>query len=155
LDILLVEHQGSPVGQLRYVLGADPQVDDLPDLSITHVVARAPEPELFRPDRRLRLGADLHADFRARDGLDSRPSAGAQRHPVCVHGLDRPGEYVRLADEVGDKAVFGQLVEGGGVGDLLDLAFVHHRDPVAHRERLLLIVGDVDEGDPDLVLQTF
>ena len=36
--------------------------------------------------------------------------------------------------------------------ELLDPAVVHHRDPVAHRERLLLVVGDVDEGDPDLDL---
>ena len=35
---------------------------------------------------------------------------------------------------------------------LLDLAAVHDRDPVAHRERLLLVVGHVDEGDADLDL---
>ena len=29
---------------------------------------------------------------------------------------------------------------------------VHDRDPVAHRERLLLVVGHVDEGDADLLL---
>ena len=29
---------------------------------------------------------------------------------------------------------------------------VHHRDPVRHRQRLLLVVGDVDEGDPDVAL---
>ena len=39
-----------------------------------------------------------------------------------------------------------------GAADLLDPALAHHRDPVAHRERLFLVVGDVDEGDPDLAL---
>ena len=29
---------------------------------------------------------------------------------------------------------------------------MHHGDPVAHRERLFLVVGDVHEGDPDLGL---
>ena len=36
--------------------------------------------------------------------------------------------------------------------ELLDPAAVHDRDPVAHRERLLLVVGHVDERDPDLGL---
>ena len=30
---------------------------------------------------------------------------------------------------------------------------VHDRDPVRHRERLVLVVGHDHEGDPDLVLQ--
>jgi hypothetical protein len=38
-------------------------------------------------------------------------------------------------------------------GRLLDRALVHHRDPVAHRERLVLIVGDEHESDPELRLQ--
>ncbi len=33
-----------------------------------------------------------------------------------------------------------------------DAPIVHDRDPVRHRQRLLLVVGDVDEGDPDLAL---
>ena len=44
------------------------------------------------------------------------------------------------------------LVDLGGAPDLLDPAAVEHRDAVAHRERLLLVVGDEDERDPDLML---
>ena len=36
--------------------------------------------------------------------------------------------------------------------ELLDPAAVHDRDPVAHRERLFLVVGHVHERDPDLHL---
>ena len=36
---------------------------------------------------------------------------------------------------------------------LLDLARVHHRDPVRERERFVLIVGDVDKGHLQLLLQ--
>ena len=36
---------------------------------------------------------------------------------------------------------------------LLDAAAVHHRDPVAHRERLLLVVRDEHERDPELGLE--
>ena len=46
----------------------------------------------------------------------------------------------------------GALVQLLGRAELLDLAAVHDRDAVAHRERLLLVVGHVDERDPDLRL---
>ena len=49
------------------------------------------------------------------------------------------------------KRVVGWVVERLRCADLLDPAAVHDRDPVAHRERLLLIVGHVDEGDADVL----
>ena len=48
--------------------------------------------------------------------------------------------------------VVGPFVELLRRSELLDLAAVHDRDAVAHRERLLLVVGHVDERDPDLGL---
>ena len=44
------------------------------------------------------------------------------------------------------------LVHLGRRADLLDPALVEHRQAVAHRQRLLLVVRDVDEGDPELLL---
>ena len=44
------------------------------------------------------------------------------------------------------------LVHLGRSADLLDPALVEHREAVAHRQRLLLVVRDVDEGDPELLL---
>ena len=52
------------------------------------------------------------------------------------------------ATKVGARA----LVDVLGRLHLLDHAAVHHRDAVGHRERLLLVVGHVDERDPDLAL---
>ena len=46
----------------------------------------------------------------------------------------------------------GPLVELLRRAELLDLPAAHDGDPVAHRQRLLLVVGDVDERDPDLDL---
>ena len=40
-----------------------------------------------------------------------------------------------------------------GRRDLLQLALAHHRDPVAHRHRLDLVVGDVDRRHAELVLE--
>ena len=50
------------------------------------------------------------------------------------------------------NASAGLLVDVLGRAALLDDAVVHDRDPVGHRERLLLVVGDVEERDPDLAL---
>ncbi len=48
--------------------------------------------------------------------------------------------------------VVGCSYSSSGVPELLDAAAVHDRDPVAHRERLLLVVGHVHERDADLAL---
>ena len=45
------------------------------------------------------------------------------------------------------------LVDLGGRADLLDPAVVEDGDPVAHRQRLVLVVGHEDEGDADVALQ--
>jgi hypothetical protein len=39
------------------------------------------------------------------------------------------------------------------VGDLLDPRLVHDHDPVGHRERLFLVVSDVDEHEAELALE--
>ena len=36
---------------------------------------------------------------------------------------------------------------------LEDLACIHDRDPVGHGERFFLVVGDIDEGNPDLAVE--
>ena len=61
-------------------------------------------------------------------------------------------EHVRHADEPRDELALGVLVDLRRRPDLLDSPLVEHGQAVGHRERLLLIVGDVDEGDPDLPL---
>ena len=63
-----------------------------------------------------------------------------------------PLEQVRRPDEVGDEGGRRAVVQVFRRPDLLDPAPMHHRDPVAHRERLLLIVGHVHEGDADVDL---
>ena len=61
-------------------------------------------------------------------------------------------EHVGGADEVGDEPVGRVLVDVAGPADLFDAAVVEHGEPVAQRERLVLVVGDDDEGDADLAL---
>ena len=51
------------------------------------------------------------------------------------------------------KRVRREAVDPRGLVLLLDLARVHHRDPVRQRERLGLVVRHIDERDADLLLQ--
>ena len=62
-------------------------------------------------------------------------------------------EQVRDAEEVRDVSRSRLLVDLAGGPDLLDPALAHHREAVGHREGLFLVVRDVDEGHPDLLLQ--
>ncbi len=57
-------------------------------------------------------------------------------------------------DKFGDKGGAGKFVDLFGGADLLDFALVvHDRHLVGDSERLELIMGDVDEGRFELVLQ--
>ena len=67
--------------------------------------------------------------------------------PVAV-ALDQVGD----ADEPGHEVGPRPLVDLDRRPDLLDPALVQHRDAVAHRQRLFLVVRDVDERDADLAL---
>ena len=62
---------------------------------------------------------------------------------------------VGLTDEPGDEHAGRPVVDLGGGADLLDVAGVHDRDAVTHRQRFLLVVGHVDERDSDLALNPF
>ena len=54
---------------------------------------------------------------------------------------------VGLADEVGHKGVLRLVINVLRGADLLDLSLVHDHHSVGHGQGLLLVVGDVDEGD--------
>ena len=71
---------------------------------------------------------------------------------IASGALDRPRQQVRRAEEAGDERRRRALVQLLRRAELLDAAAVHDRDRVRHRHRLLLVVRDVDERDPDLVL---
>ena len=72
---------------------------------------------------------------------------------VVAGGVDHVGaDQVGLAEEVRHERRRGVLVELAGRAHLLDHAVVHHRDGVGHGHGLLLVVGDVHEGDADLGL---
>ena len=65
---------------------------------------------------------------------------------VILHERHSAVEPVVLADEASHERAFRLLVEPLRTGDLLDPAAVEDGDPIRHHHRLLLIVGDVDDG---------
>ncbi len=107
------------------------------DLGHRAVDARsAPSADRLGPaDTRMRLRPDDERAGPAEDGL----RGGAVEH-------------VGGADEVGDEAVGRILVDVTRRADLLDAALVEDGESVAQRQRLVLVVGDEDEGDADLAL---
>lgn len=62
---------------------------------------------------------------------------------------------IAFADEVCDECIGGLVIDVDGSADLLDDAVRHDDDGVRHREGLLLIVRDVNEGDPQTAVHLF
>ena len=69
--------------------------------------------------------------------------------PVLEH---HSVQYVGLADEIGHKGVHRFVVDVRRGAYLLDLALIHHDYGVGEGQGLLLVVGDVDEGDAQLLM---
>ena len=67
--------------------------------------------------------------------------------PVIV-----PGQEVAHPQEAGHEPGGRPLVQALRVAELLVLAAVHDGDAIGHRHRLFLVVGHVDERDPDFLL---
>ena len=117
-------------------------------------IAAGGQAQVFRPDAdrhrlpRIRLqalgavGWDLHAEAGR-----LRP----QRAAVLDPGLDEV--HGRRADEAGHEAVGRLRVELEGLAHLLHPAVFHHDDPIAERHGLDLVVGHVDGGGLEAVVQ--
>ena len=81
-------------------------------------------------------------------GERDRPVGRSDEPGRVARALDVDLDEVhrRAADEAGDEPVDRGVVEGLRRADLLEQALAHDRDPRAHRHRLDLVVGDVDDG---------
>jgi hypothetical protein len=115
------------------VLGVDHHVGPVVH---PHDVLRADADVARVHDPALHLGADIERD--------ARHAIGTRRHAAV--------EQVRDAEEPRDECGDRPLVQLLGAAQLLEPAGVHDADPVGHRHGLVLVVGHVDERDPDLGL---
>ena len=86
------------------------------------------------------------------DGL-ARPDLLAVDRQAPRAGIDHPAvDQVERPDERGHERRAREVVDLRRRPDLLDPSVAHDHDPVGQREGLLLVVGDVDGGDPELAL---
>src|SRR5262249_22910810 len=93
-------------------------------------------------------GLGVHAWLRRRARAAQMDLLGPDRVALAV-----ALELVRDADEVGHEGALRPLVDLGRRPELLDPALVEDGEAVAHRERLVLVVRDVDAGDAEVLLQ--
>ena len=90
------------------------------------------------------------------DGCVERETLTPEEHgDVTVRALNRPVDEIhgRRSDEAADEDVDGPVVELLRCCELLQPAVAHHRDAVAHRHRLDLVVCDVDRRCAELPLK--
>ena len=83
--------------------------------------------------------------------VDARELSAVDLDDLLVDHL--AGEYVAVSDEVRDESVDRLVVDFLRRALLLDVALVHDDDLVGHRQGLFLVVGDVYEGDAELLLE--
>ena len=84
------------------------------------------------------------------------PQLGFEKPFVSVKGTHgRRLQEVALTDELGDEPGLRRMVYLQRCSELFQPALVHHRDPARHRERLGLVVGDIQAGDAEFSLHAF
>ena len=88
--------------------------------------------------------ADHLRGSRSGTGIDDARRLELRRAVRAVQG-DVDEVHRRAADEPGHEPVDREVVELLRRADLLQPALAHDGDPVAHRHRLDLVVGDVDD----------
>jgi hypothetical protein len=87
--------------------------------------------------REIQVTGEFEGEMRAR----SHPPTRRRDVDRPLHEVDRRG-----ADQLGNEAVAGAVVEIEGGADLFDHALVHDHNPIDHGHGLDLVVGDVDRG---------
>ncbi len=106
---------------------------------------------MLRPDAEHELAfGERFADLRHRDRRLAEPDRPRSGHEAAAKAEE---VHRRRADEVGDEQRRRPVVDLARRAELLDHALVHHGDPVGHRHRLELVVGDVDRGGAEAVVQ--
>ena len=105
---------------------------------------------IVRPSKPRRPGRAARTS--AGTGSRNPPSSTTERRRRRRSSVASSEVHRRRADEAGDEQVDRVLVQRLRGVDLLEHALAHDGDPVAHRHRLGLVVGDVDRRDAEVVL---
>ena len=113
------------------------------------VPAAGSDRELLRAHHRLAAVAGVEAVH-----FGAHLDAGVELDLASLSALShRAGHQIGDTDEARDEGRVGAVIDLLRIGDLLDMALVHHRDPIGHRQRLLLVMGYVNKRDLEPMLQ--
>src|SRR3990172_3516033 len=151
------------LGEHALAAGAQVELDEVAeeldedDLALGRVHSDRPRVAFLdldrgRANRHEHLVADLRGIVR---GPDADPDVVLvlEDQPLAVALGDTPAGDVVVAHEACHELGRRPRRDRERIRDLLDPAVVHDDDPVGHRERLLLIVRDVDEHKTELALE--
>ena len=97
-------------------------------------------------------GGRLEVANRERDGPSGR--SGQAGVLARAGDIDIDEVHRRAADEACNETVDRGLIEGLWRADLQEKPFIHDRDAGPHRHRLDLVVGDVDDGRLESLVET-
>src|ERR1700733_2679858 len=86
-----------------------------------------------------------------RDGPRAAQDRRTERHARGIDTTDR--QQACLSDEAHDKGICGSVVQPFRLVDLNQFAVFQNGDAVAYRQRLALVVRDVDDRSPDALVQ--
>ena len=101
----------------------------------------------------LRSHHHVHRRVFAKAGVHAGEVVAAEMHQLVAH--HGAAKDVALSDKVRHEGIDRLVVDTLGIADLQDVAVTHDHHGVAHGERLLLVVSDVNEGDAKALLHAF
>src|SRR5215472_6987645 len=88
-------------------------------------------------------------------GLKRQPGCNLEIHRTRCRrgGGDTPRNQIGRADKIRDEPRFWAVVDVLRGADLLDPTDIHHDNPIRYRQRLFLVMSDIEGGDPEPTLQ--
>ena len=110
------------------------------------------KPDAFGPNPDRDGGSGGRRSAAAPEPAD-RHFADARDGAPGLEALEPPGQNVLNAHEFGDEAARRTIEQVARRAFLRDPAATHEDHPIAHRQRLLLTVRDVYEGEAELTVQ--
>ena len=130
----------------------EPRNADVLDRAVQPVRRRRPRPSssALGPQR----DGDRVGPVPLRRPASARPDLLAVERQTAARGASTTCavDQVERARRTTPRRRRREVVDLGRRADLLDPALAHHDDPIGQRERLLLVVGDVDRRDAELAL---
>ncbi len=109
------------------------------------------QPGDYRPDFEI-MSLDIESDYET-DTLFSIAFVAAEVNRVLMIGEGLDNDFIEyVADERSHFAAVRNFIESGWCIDLQIPALGHHCNPVRHRQRFFLVMGDKNERDADRAL---